>query len=148
MGKTAKKTIKGKAAKASKASKGASKKQDEVVLSVSYQEAGDSIPMTTIENFLVVDNVAGWEPVKAVLKADSQQEAFCVSIEYSVGHTLEVVDDGNGITLTEASPYAERQITKLDYSVVADLLVALKILSHHDKLRFGFDSTVIRGEKL
>lgn len=129
-----------------KAKKKTEKKVNEVVLSVSYQE--EPVTMTTVDNFLVIDNVAGWEPLKATLKKDDHNETFCVSIEYSAGHALEVVDDGNGITLTETSPYCERQVTQLDYSVVADLLVSLRILSHHDKMRFGFDSTIIKGERI
>lgn len=147
MGKTVKKTGKAKK-KAPKKDPKAPKGTDELTLLVSYQEAKESTSMTTLDNFLIIDNVAGWEPFKATLKTDSQLETFCVSIEYSVGHALEVVDDGNGITLTETSPYCDRQITKLDYSVVADLLVALKILSYYDKTRFGFDTTVIKGEKI
>lgn len=77
-----------------------------------------------------------------------QDETHSVSIAYRDPAMSIITDDGNGVTISETDVQGKTSTVTLNYGVVADLLSALKILSHHTSNRYDYGQPIIKGKEI
>jgi hypothetical protein len=110
-------------------------KGDNVAKSKKKQES----PATVLSTFYIVEDDC---PIRTI-QLSCRDGTQTVSIQYSNSTATEVRDDGNGVTVVDGG-----HSVRLDYSVLEDLLIALRIFNHHNQTMLTSNSTIIKGEEI